>query len=206
MGFNIAALVVTTVILSNGVTSLTDIGNHYYLYDSTGAGPSLKYGGSDYVSGEFGAWTPIGAEKTASGYEVAWENGSADQYTVWNTDSNGNSLANIFGAVSGSSTALVSLETSFHQDFNGDGQIGLVLNGSSGGQTLTATGGNTTLGGAKWWRRGRHVRVPGKLRIEHGQQFHSWNRRAAIQSIDVRNCRCRAERCPAGRIKCGYHT
>ena len=36
------------------------------------------------------AWTPIGAEQTASGYEVAWQNSGADQYTVWNTDSSGN--------------------------------------------------------------------------------------------------------------------
>src|SRR5262249_22783024 len=31
------------------------------------------------------------------------------------------------------------------QDLNGDGQIGVVLNGSSGGQTLSATGAATTL-------------------------------------------------------------
>ena len=35
-------------------------------------------------------WTPIGAEQTASGYEVAWKVTGADQYTVWNTDSSGN--------------------------------------------------------------------------------------------------------------------
>ena len=139
---------VTTVIESFGATSLTEIGNSYYLDDSTG-GPSLKYLGADYAAGQFGAWTPIAAEKTATGYEVAWKFGSADQYTVWNTDSNGNYLSHVFGAVSGSSTALESLETSFNQDLNGDGHIGLVLNGSSGGQTLTATGGTTTLiGGA----------------------------------------------------------
>ena len=34
-------------------------------------------------------WAPIGAEKTASGYEVAWKSG-ADLYTVWNTDAQGN--------------------------------------------------------------------------------------------------------------------
>ena len=48
----------------------------------------------------------------------------ADQYTVWNTDSNGNFVSDI-GVVSGSSYALESLETSFHQDLNGDGTIGL---------------------------------------------------------------------------------
>src|SRR5260370_12901844 len=46
----------------------------------------------------------------------------SDQYTVWNTDSNGNFLSNI-GVVSGGSYAFQSLETSFHQDLNGDGSI-----------------------------------------------------------------------------------
>ena len=41
------------------------------------------------------------------------------------------------------------LESSFKQDLNNDGYIGLVLNGSSGGQTLNASSSPTTLiGGA----------------------------------------------------------
>ena len=40
--------------------------------------------------GQFGAWTPIGAEQTATGYEVAWKVAGANQYSVWNTDSSGN--------------------------------------------------------------------------------------------------------------------
>ena len=51
--------------------------------------------------------------------------GSADQYTVWTTDNNGNYISNIVAVVSGSSIALESFETSFHQDLNGDGQIGV---------------------------------------------------------------------------------
>ena len=47
------------------------------------------------MAGQFGAWTPIGAEQTASGYEVAWKIAGADQYAVWNTDSNGNYISNI---------------------------------------------------------------------------------------------------------------
>ena len=68
---------------------------------------------------------PIGAEQTATGYEVAWKVTGADQYTVWNTDSNGNLVSDTLGVVSGSSTALTSLESSFYQDLNGDGVIGL---------------------------------------------------------------------------------
>ena len=77
------------------------------------------------MAGQFGAWAPIGAEQTASGYEVAWKVTGADQYTVWNTDSSGNFVSTYRRAVSGTSTALESLETSFHQDLNGDGVIGV---------------------------------------------------------------------------------
>ena len=51
---------------------------------------------------------------------------STGLYTAWNTDNNGNYISNVVGAVSGTSYALELLETSFHQDLNGDGQIGLV--------------------------------------------------------------------------------
>ena len=75
--------------------------------------------------GEFGSWTPIGAIQTASGYDVAWKNTSAGQYTVWTTDSNGNYTGNATGgSVSGTSYALESMEPMFHQDLNSDGMVG----------------------------------------------------------------------------------
>jgi endoglucanase len=114
-----------TVIEVNGSTSLTQLGNNFYLC-SGGAGPQLKDAGVAVVVGQFGGWTPIGAEQTAAGYEVAWQVPGSDQYTVWNIDSNGNFGSNI-GTVSGSSYALESLEASFHQDLNGDGVIGLAV-------------------------------------------------------------------------------
>ena len=126
----------TTVIESNGSTDLSRIGNRFYLYDSGGAGPSLKYAGADIVAGQFGAWAPISAEQTASGYRVVWKVTGADQYQVWNTDSSGNYIANSIGLVSGADYALQTIESSFNQDLNGDGQIGLAttvieLNGST---------------------------------------------------------------------------
>ena len=111
------------MIESFGSTSLAEVGNNYFLDNSAGSGPELKYGGAAVAAGQFGAWTPIGAEQTASGYEVAWKVPGADQYTVWTTDSSGNYLSNT-GTLSGTSSALESLETSFHQDLNGDGVIG----------------------------------------------------------------------------------
>jgi hypothetical protein len=117
-----------TVIQTDGSTSLTQIGANYYLYNA-GAGPELKSGGAPVTAGEFGGWTPIGAVQTASGYDVAWKVAGADQYSVWSTDSNGNYISNnvagISGAVSGTNTALQTIENTFHQDLNGDGVIGV---------------------------------------------------------------------------------
>jgi hypothetical protein len=117
---------VPTAIETAGSTSLTEVANNFFLYAVGGSlGPELKYAGAGYVAGQFAPWVPIGAEQTTSGYEVAWKVAGAYQYTFWNTDSSGNYLSNITGIVSGTSSALQSLETSFHQDLNGDGHIGL---------------------------------------------------------------------------------
>ena len=79
------------MIESAGSTSLVAVGTKFFLDSiSTGSDPSLKYGGTDVVAGQFGGWTPIGAEQTATGYQVAWKLPGADQYMVWNTDSSGN--------------------------------------------------------------------------------------------------------------------
>jgi hypothetical protein len=99
---------------------------------------------------------PIGAEAIGSGYEIAWKFQGQDLYTVWNVDSSGNYTSNAIGAVAvaGASSALEAFETSFHQDLNGDGVIGIPASTSSlarpqsaaehsgqnfDGQTLTLT-------------------------------------------------------------------
>jgi hypothetical protein len=123
---------------SFGSTSLTEVANNYYLYKGSGSGPELKYDGAAVTAGEFGGWVPIGAVQTASGYEVAWEIPGANEYTVWNADSSGNYLSNVFGAVPGNSYALESMETVFNQDLNGDGVIGVT-------KTVIQTDGSTSL-------------------------------------------------------------
>src|SRR5215831_8892763 len=124
-----------TVIESQGATDLDQVGSNYFLYaHGTTSGPELSFGGAPVVTGEWGAWAPIGAEQTASGYEVAWKVTGADQYTAWTTDSSGNYITSIIGTVSGTDYALQSLEPSFHQDLNGDGLIGPSTIGA--GETL----------------------------------------------------------------------
>ena len=54
---------------------LTD-GTNYFLQPNGGAAVELSYNGVPVVAGgefaQYGAWTPIAAAQTASGYEVAW--------------------------------------------------------------------------------------------------------------------------------------
>ena len=109
-----------------GSTSLVEGGSNYFLYPNGGSAVELSYAGAPVVAGQFdqfgGHWVPIGAEQTATGYEVAWKITGADQYTVWFTDNSGNYLSSAFDVASGTSAALQSFETSFQQDLNGDGR------------------------------------------------------------------------------------
>jgi Ca2+-binding RTX toxin-like protein len=121
----------TILMQVNGSTSLNQVGDKFYLYNSTGTGPTIKYAGVDFVAGQFGGWTPIGAVQTGNGYDVAWKVDGADEYTVWSTDANGNYVASIAGyAVPGTDHALQALEPTFHQDLNGDGVLGVYTPGT----------------------------------------------------------------------------
>jgi hypothetical protein len=121
---------ISSLIEAFGSTSLGEVGSNYFLYPNGGSAAELSYGGAPVVDGQFdqfafgGHFVPIGAEQTASGYEVAWKITGADQYTVWYTDNNGNYLSSAFDYASGTSAALQSFEPSFQQDLNGDGLIG----------------------------------------------------------------------------------
>jgi len=137
----------STPLESFGSTELLLSGGNYYLDPVSGeVGPTLKYGGGVVTAGVNGGWNPIGVEATASGYEVAWSLAGQDQYVVWNTDANGNfsSIQNGLGGVSGTNLALEEAETSFHQDLNGDGTIGVAATvlESFGSTELLLSGGN----------------------------------------------------------------
>jgi Tryptophan-rich Synechocystis species C-terminal domain len=86
---------------------------------------------------------------TATGYEVAWNVGGGN-YTIWNTDSSGNFINKALAAVPGNSAALEAMETSFHQDLNGDGVIFTSGSGNSvsAGNLIIGAGASVELTGA----------------------------------------------------------
>ncbi|MCG2643575.1 MULTISPECIES: NF038122 family metalloprotease [Bradyrhizobium] len=128
-----------------GLTELVRAGGYYFLDPvSGGTGPELKYAGSGVVAGQSGTWAPIGTEQVGGGFEVVWKNAAADQYTIWTTDSGGNFLSLLAANVSGTSSILENLETTFHQDLNGDGVTGPITRAieAFGSTTLEQVGAN----------------------------------------------------------------
>ena len=137
--------VTTSVIEASGSTALVQSGDNYFLNPvGGGTGPELEYSGSPVTVDQIAGWSFIGAERTSSGYEIAMKATGSDQYTVWNTDTSGNFTSIVLNGVSGSSSALEALETSFHQDLNGDGTIGLPTKviEASGNTALDQVGNN----------------------------------------------------------------
>ncbi|GAA0029509.1 M10 family metallopeptidase C-terminal domain-containing protein [Bradyrhizobium ottawaense] len=133
-----------TTIETFGATSLVSAGGNFYMNPvAGGAGPKLTFYGSPVVQGQFNAWTPIGAEQTPSGFEIAWQIPGTDQFTIWTTDRNGGFISNT-GTMAGNSTGLEQAETVFHQDLNGGGTIGIPATTieTFGATSLVATGGN----------------------------------------------------------------
>ncbi|TYL84552.1 hypothetical protein FXB38_12745 [Bradyrhizobium cytisi] len=151
LGFHLAIDSPTTI-EAYGSTSLLQAGSNYFMNPvAGGAGPELKYSGSGVVVGQFGGYTPIGVEAVTNGYEVAWKNTSTGQYSVWSTDTSGNYTGNFYMPGPGNSAAFETLETSFHQDLNGDGIIGLARSAmissteAIGTTALDLVGGNYSL-------------------------------------------------------------
>jgi len=112
---------------SYGVTSLFQVGDTYRVEDvSTGVDKQLNFQGREATTEGLGSWHAIGAVKSAAGYEVAFENVATGQFTAWYTDVNNNYTGgtDVFSA---NSQGFLALETTFNQDLNGDGKIGLSL-------------------------------------------------------------------------------
>ena len=66
---------VTTNVEAAGSTTLAQVADSYFLYAAGGSsGPQLRYAGAYVAAGQFGPWTPLGAEHNASGgYSVRLE-------------------------------------------------------------------------------------------------------------------------------------
>ena len=86
-------------------------------------GVTLKYFGAAVTDGQFGTWKPIGAEQAGSGYQVAWQFGTADQYTIWNVD--GAELRSRPHDHVGQDLCVRVGGDTFQQDLNGDGTTGI---------------------------------------------------------------------------------
>ena len=146
-----------SAIRTDSGTNLVQIGANFALRNAGGSGPALQYLGAPVTAGMFGAWKPIGAVANAQGgYLVAWQNASASQYQVWTTDDAGNFTGVALGSVAGTSVALESFESTFGQDLNGDGTVGLLSTviATDNGTALTQVGNRFALdasGGSGPW-------------------------------------------------------
>jgi serralysin len=111
----------TTTIATNGTTTLTQVGNLFELNPAGGgAGPLLQLNGDLVTAGQFAAgWTPVGAVETGDGYEVAFSVPGANEYAVWDTDSNGDYTSAATGILSGANPELEAVEAYFGEDFPG---------------------------------------------------------------------------------------
>ena len=81
-----------TLIQTDGSTSLAQVGNDYYLFAAgTTSGVELNNGSAPVTVGLVGAgaWSPIGAVATPTGYDVAWDNSVTGNYQVWALNSSG---------------------------------------------------------------------------------------------------------------------
>ena len=169
--------VIGVLIQKDGSTSLTQVGADYFLYGSSGTGPELKIGGGAFVAAQFGGWTPIGAVQMAGGgYDVAFENAASGLYTAWTTDSSGNYTGSLIGAVTGNSVTLESLETTFNQDLNGDGVIGVLIQ-KDGSTSLTQVGADYFLYGSSG--AGPELKIGGGAFV--AAQFGGWTPIGAVQ-------------------------
>ncbi|MBR0826204.1 M10 family metallopeptidase C-terminal domain-containing protein [Bradyrhizobium manausense] len=126
-----------TVIEAAGATKLVQVANNYFVNPASGgSGPEVFLNGSPLAAGQFAGWGPVAAEKTSAGYQLAMYAGGSNQFIVWSLDNNGNYLSNT-AVMSGTSAALQGYETSFQQDLNGDGTIGIP---ASTGTTIESAG------------------------------------------------------------------
>ena len=98
-----------------GNGALTEVANQFELNPvGGGTGPFLTLNGRPVFQNEFPAgWNPVGAVQTATGYEVAFGNGTGG-FEVWNTDGNGNFTSAAATGLSAGTNELAGVEANHH--------------------------------------------------------------------------------------------
>ena len=95
-----------TAIESSGTTSLLTDGTDFFLESAGGSPVVLSYYGAPATVAQLGGWTPIAAQQTATGYEVALKAGSSNQYGCGTLTAAAITSRLLVGPVSGTSPAL----------------------------------------------------------------------------------------------------
>ena len=108
----------------DGSTGLVEVGNNYFLNNSSGSGPSLKYLGRTMWRVSLVCGRRLARNRRPAG--MRWPGRSrAPISTECGTPTATATKSHKLDILSGHNVALESLETSFHQDLNGDGVIGV---------------------------------------------------------------------------------
>lgn len=128
----------TTVLSTDFGTVFESVGNTYAIIPSGGSAVTVKYNGAAITTGQFGAYNPIGAVVFVNGYEVAFRSSVDGSVVLWQVDANGNFQSVASGVLSNASTTLQADETTFGQDLNADGTLGIIT-------STIITNGTTTL-------------------------------------------------------------
>ena len=83
------------MIESFGSTSLVQVGSNFYFYPVGGSsGPLLKYGGAPVAVGQYPGLEHYRGRANGERLSSRLKATGTDQYTLWNTDSNGNVVSN----------------------------------------------------------------------------------------------------------------
>lgn len=130
----------TTTIEVSGAYSLVKAADEFEITNGGVVQAILKVGANPIVSGQFGGFSPVAVMSGGGAYEVMFRSGTSFQ--VFDFDGGGTYTGPGSDLVSGGSFALESLETSFNQDINGDGTVGL--------KTTLVTSGTVTIAKGKY--------------------------------------------------------
>ena len=127
------------------MTDLDKVANRFFLHDSAGNGPSLKYAGSDISPAEFGAWIPLGAEKVGSGYQVVWQTAAPNSTSSGTSQEDGSLEEPVRRGLRFGGCMAGRWKATLQQGFNADGSTGLNHTDRDVGRDTPGPGGQRVL-------------------------------------------------------------